>query len=143
MKLFVTDSEINYFLTDVLTGDLPVEDLRLAIKPEGLTLSGKYPALGFRVAFEMLWEAAVLAGGVEARLKELSVAGFGAGKLRGVLLKVVQDAAGNTPGIAVDGDRILVDLNALLQSRRARVLVEVMDVRCHHGAVEIEAVFRR
>ena len=69
MKLFVTDAEINNLLPRLLPVDLPVEDVRVRLSPEGLVLQGVYPALGFRVAFEMLWELIVGPQQVEAHLK--------------------------------------------------------------------------
>jgi hypothetical protein len=139
MNLFVADAEINLLLPRFVPPDLPVEDLRLRITPDGVVIHGVYPALGFRVSFEMLWELTVLPGEVEAHLRDLSVAGFGAGKLRGLLLKMVRDAVGNVPGVRVEDDRVSVNPAELLRAHGAPVSVEIVAVRCMNAVVEIEA----
>jgi hypothetical protein len=139
MNLFVADAEINLLIPRFVPPDLPVEDLRLRITPDGVAIHGAYPALGFRVAFEMLWELAVLPGQVEAHLRDLSVAGFGAGKLRGLLLKMVRDAIGSEPGVRVEDDRISVNPAELLRAHGAPIFVQIVAIRCMNAVLEIEA----
>ena len=76
MKLFVPEADINHLLPDLLPADLAVENVAVKVKPEGIAVSGAYPALGFSVAFEMLWEITLIPGGVGAHLRDLKVAGW-------------------------------------------------------------------
>src|SRR5438067_9297428 len=97
LKVVITDADANQLVTEFAPRDLDVRNLRVHFTPEGVRVTGETPALLFTVSFETLWEITLVEGGVAARLAALKVAGLPAGKLRGVLLKVVRDAVAGRP----------------------------------------------
>src|ERR671932_113917 len=99
LKLFVTEAEVNDLAKKHLPDDGAVEDLRIRLTPEGVLVSGEYPALRFKVPFETLWELSVAGPEVRARLAAIKVAGIPAGILKGALLKMARDAVGQEPGL--------------------------------------------
>lgn len=139
MKLIVSDNEINHLVDLLFPDDIPVEDVKLRTTVENVIVQGRYPALGFSVAFEMFWELTAPEGSLHARLVDLRVAGWPAGKLRGLLLSLIRDAAGDTPGVRVEEEHVRLNLAELLSSQGAPVQFIASGVTCKNGGLEIEA----
>ncbi len=138
LRLVVTEADANQLLTEFAPKDLEARNLHVSFTPEGVRVTGDTPALLFAVSFETLWEIALAGGRVVARLAALKVAGVPAGKLRGVLLKVLRDAVAGKPGITVDGDVAHVDVNEVLRSHKLPLWVALTAVRCAQGSIAIE-----
>jgi autonomous glycyl radical cofactor GrcA len=138
LKLVVTDADVDQVLAEFAPRDLEVRDLRVAFTPAGVRVTGATSVLLFSVSFETLWEVALRDGRVVARLSSLKVAGVAAGKLRGVLLKVLRDAVGKAPGITVEDEVVAVDVNAALRARHVPLQVRLKAVRCLDGSVVLE-----
>jgi hypothetical protein len=139
LKLVVTEADANQLLTEFAPKDIEARNLHVCFTPEGVRVTGDTPALMFTVAFEALWEITLVDSRVVARLAALKVAGIPAGKLRGVLLKVLRDAIAGEPGITVDGDMAQVDVNEVLRSHRVPLRVTLTAARCGEGNVVFEA----
>src|SRR5919201_6542579 len=138
LKLFVTEAEVN----DLAKKHFPdgaVENLRIRVTPEGVVVSGEYPALGLRVAFETLWELSASGPELQARLATVKVAGFSAGILKGALLKMARDAVGHEPGLRVQDESVAVNVEEAARARGVPVRVRFTAVRCSIASLVLEA----
>jgi hypothetical protein len=139
LKLFVTEEEINDLLTKFLPPDLPVQDLVVRLTPDGVVVQGVYPTLLVKMAFETLWEVTAAGPEVEARLANVKVAGLPAGKLRGLLVKMIRDAAAPEPGVRVQDESLRVDLEEALRAKGLPLQVNFTAVRCSLKSLVLEA----
>ena len=139
LKLVVTEADANQLVSEFAPKDLEIDKLQLRFTPEGVRVSGEMPALMFRVSFETLWELSLDAGRVLARLHTLKVAGIPAGKLRGILLKMVRDAVAKHPGITVENEVVCVDPNAILRAHVLPLTIRLTALTCAAGSVLVEA----
>ena len=138
LKLVVTDADAIRLLTQFAPKDLEARNLSVRFTPDGVRITGDTPALLFTVSFETLWEVTLVDGAVVARLSSLKVAGMPAGKLRGVLLKMLRDAVAGRPGIVFEGETVTVNVNEVLRSHRVPLEVTLSAVRCAEGRLSIE-----
>jgi hypothetical protein len=138
LKLVVNEDDANRLLTEFAPPDMEVENLRLRFTPEGVRVQGDTRALFFKVSFEALWEISTADGNVAARLNSMKVAGIQAGKLRGVLMKMVRDGVARVSGITVEDESVRVDVSEVLRSRGIPLRVVLTAVRCLEGSVVIE-----
>jgi hypothetical protein len=139
LKLIVTEADANLLLAEFVPADLEVKNLHVRFTPEGVQVTGETQALLFKVSFSTLWEMAVLDEKVMLRLSSMKVAGIPAGKLRGVLMKVLRDAVAGKPGITVGDERIEVDVNAILQAREVPLRMRLTTIHCDAGVVVVSA----
>ena len=138
LKIVVTDADANQLLAEFAPKDLEARNLCVGFTPGGVRISGDTQALLFTVSFETLWEVALVEGGVLARLSALKVAGVPAGKLRGVLLKVLRDAVAGRPGFVFEGEAVRVDVNQVLRAHRIPLQVALRAIRLADGTVTVE-----
>lgn len=139
LKLSMAEETINSLLAEYLPKESAVEDLRVNLTPEGIRITGQYPTMLMKMAFETLWEVQGIGSVVEARLASIKVSGLPAAMLRGVLLKTIRDALANQPGIAVEDGAIRVDLSQLPATRKVGLRINLSAVRCDAGQLVIEA----
>lgn len=141
MKLSITEIELNRVIAALAPRDAGLDKLNARLTRDGLTVTGEYQMM-LAMAFRTEWELKPLGGGVEAHLKNLHVAGFSASKLRGLLLKLLRDAI-NEPGrVHVEGERVRVDVPAIVEAHKHRIRPEVTMIQCLDGALEVEVVLR-
>jgi hypothetical protein len=139
LKLFVTEDEINDLLARFLPPDLPVQKLGVRLTPEGVVVQGVYPTLLVKMAFETLWEITAAGTEVEARLADVKVAGLPAGKLRGLLVKMIRDAASREAGVCVRNESVRVDVGEALRAKGLPLRVNFTGVRCSLNSLVLEA----
>jgi hypothetical protein len=138
LKLFVAEGDVNRLLAEHLPGDVGVENLRVRLTPEGVQVLGDYPTVFLKVAFETLWAVGVAGGRLEARLASVKVAGVPATLLRGVLMKALEDAA-RRPGVAVEGESVLLDADAFLRAKGIPLSLNLKEVLCSLGSLVVRA----
>ncbi len=139
LKLIVTEADANLLLGELAPQDLEVRNPHIRFTPDGVCMTGETSMMLFKVSFETLWDIGLLEGCVVARLNALKVAGIPAGKLRGVLLKMVRDALSGKPGIVVENEMVRFDVNEVLRSHQIPLRVALTGVRCVAGSLIIEA----
>lgn len=139
LKLSIAEETINSLIAEHAPKESAIEDLRVSLTPEGIRITGYYPTMLMKMAFETLWEVRGVGSVVEARLASIKVSGLPAGMLRGVLLKTIRDAVENKPGISVEDASIRVDLSQLPATQKLRLRVNLTAVRCDPGQLIIEA----
>jgi hypothetical protein len=138
LTLRVTEKDLNDIVSRYLPADQPLENLKIRLEPEGLYVTGDYP-LFVRVAFETLWELAVEAGKVTARLANLKAMGLPATMFNSVVLKAIEDAVQKEPWLAFDQDTVKVDVDQLLAGEGIPVQTNLTTVRCQARSLILEA----
>jgi hypothetical protein len=139
LKLFVTEDEINDLLEKFLPPDLPIQELSVRLTPEGVVVQGVYPSLLVKMAFETLWEITAAGTELNARLANVKVAGLPAGKLRGLLIKMIRDAIASEPGLSVQDNALRVDVEEALRAKSLPLQVSFTGVRCSLNSLVLEA----
>jgi hypothetical protein len=139
LKMSITEQRLNELVTELASGNNPVQNLRLRLTPEGILAVGEYPTMLMRMAFEILWEVKGIGTLVEARLASIKVSGLPAGMLRAVLMKTLRDFLTAEPGVRVAEEAIRVDLSELTALQKLRLGIHLTQVRCEPGNLVIEA----
>src|SRR4051794_38464946 len=101
LKLIVTEAEINDLVKKYVPESGAVEKLLIRLTPEGVVIEGEYPTFMMKLAFETVWEISASGAEVVARLTNARVSGLPAGMLKGALMKMLRDQAGQEPGVRV------------------------------------------
>ena len=78
LRATLDEADLNEQLPLLLPKDkLPVENLRVGLRPEGVVVKGDYRASLLRVSFEMVWQVKVVAGRlVKRRIASCNVVTF-------------------------------------------------------------------
>jgi hypothetical protein len=139
LRLRVTDADLQTILARYPPEGGSVENLRVRLTPEGVVVQGDYPALMMKVSFETVWEVAAAGPALVVRLAHVKVAGLPAGVLRGVLLRLVRDAAAAEPGVRVENETIHVHLEQLARARAVPLRLNLVAVRTGDGWLTVEA----
>jgi hypothetical protein len=139
LKLRITDDSVNALLAEHLPKDVPVENLRARITPQGVRVSGEYPTVFLRVAFETLWVLNVVNCKIEIHLGEIKVSGFPASMFRGMVFTALRDAAAREPGLTVGDDVLVIDPVAAAAAHRVPVRINLQSILCSLGSLVVEA----
>jgi hypothetical protein len=138
LKAALTEEDVNGLLARHLGGDVPVRDLRVHMAPEGVHVTGTYPVAFFKVKFDTLWALSVRGRELAAHLAGLQVAGAPAGVVRGTLMEMLAANLQHEPGFRVEGDTILLDVDALLSRVGLDSRTNLTAVRCEPGRIVLE-----
>ena len=138
LKVTVSEQALNELLARQLPADAPVEELRIAVTPEGLIVKGEYPLL-VTVSFETLWELSVADGKVVARLARLRTLGMPMQVLRSVVMSAIAAAARSEDWLHVDSETVRIDVDRALAREGLRARTNLTAVRCEPGVLVVEA----
>jgi hypothetical protein len=139
LRLLVTDDDLKSLAAHHLPRDTPIEDLCLAFTAEGVRVTGTYPVLIMNVSFETIWSLLVIDGQAEARLTTLRVAGFPAGKFKGIILKMIRDELHDKPGVTMVDEGIRFDLEAVVRQEGVSLRANLKALHCEAGRLIVEA----
>lgn len=137
LQLLITEQDLSFLATKVVQRD-QVSDLCIRVTPEAIVVAGTYQML-MRVPFETFWSVSIQSAKVAITLADMKVVGFGAGLFKGVLLRMIGDEAAKEPGIQVEEDTILVDVDIFLSREGLQARTNLTSVRCQVGSLVIEA----
>jgi hypothetical protein len=137
LKATVSEQVLNELATRYLPKDVPVEELRITVTPDGVVVKGEYPLL-VTVSFETLWELGVSDGKVTARLTRLRTLGMPMTVLKSVVLGAIAAAARSEPWLAVDTDTVRIDVDKALAGEGLRARTNLTAIRCQAGQLVIE-----
>lgn len=138
LRLVVTDQDLNHLAEQALTQNPQVKDLRVAIAPDGVHVSGVYVMM-MGISFETVWTPSVKDGKVAAQLANLKVSGFGGAMLKPALMAALSDTLKQEEGIAIQGDAIVVDPDRLLAAKGVQLRLNLSHVSCAAGQIVIES----
>jgi hypothetical protein len=139
LRVRMTEEELTSLTGENVPPDTGVKGLRITLTMEGIQVNGQYTGMLLPISFETLWEPLIIEEQLQARLARITVAGFPATKLRGVLLRVLADNIGGQPGVHFEGEVIRLDLAVLLAAHKIPVRVKPTAVRCAPGFLVLEA----
>lgn len=137
LRASITENDLNTLLKRFLPTDLPVEDLRLRVLPEGLQILGMYP-LFVNVHFETLWELSGLKGRVAARMTQFKALGIPAGIFKSAILKVMEEIVRQEPSLELVEDTLILDVDRLLVAQGLAVRTNVRAVATQPGMLQLE-----
>ena len=134
LKLLITDEDLGLVAARAAehSSDDNVSDLKVRITPAAVVVSGVYHMM-MRVSFETFWTPSVRDGRLAATLSDLRVVGFGAGLLKGVLLRILGDEAAKEDAVKIEGDTVLIDVERLLAKNGLTLRAQFRAVRVCAG----------
>src|SRR5262249_14070561 len=141
LRVLITEDDLNSLLKEYGPKDVPLEELRLRISPEGIVVTGVYPLL-VNISFETVWELSVRDGKACARLAKLKALGMPGNIFRSALLKLLGDAARTEPWLQIDGDSVVVDVDRALLAEGLRAKSNLTGFVCRDGELVIEGGVR-
>jgi hypothetical protein len=139
LKLIINEDDLNSLLPQILPDDVPIEDLRIELVPEGVIVRGEYPTLLLKMPFETLWLLTTVEGRLCATLASVKVSGVGGGMLRGVLMKMIRDGTAQEEGLEVHEASLTLDIEKLLSAKGLPLRVHLTAVQCGLHNLTIEA----
>jgi hypothetical protein len=113
LELVLNDADLVAAIAKHSPPDLPIEDLKVTLRPEGICVHGSYPML-VRVNFECWWTVAVTDGKVRCSIAKLKAMGMPAMVFKSAVLKVLEGVAKDEYWIKVDGEQVVLDPEFLL-----------------------------
>jgi hypothetical protein len=134
LKVRITEKDLNDWAGQWLPEDQPIEDLKLRLTPEGVTVAGTYP-LFVSVSFETLWEPGVRDGKLTAKLARIKAMGLPMVVFRSVVTKGIADALKGEDWVRVEEETVVLDLDVLLAKQGINARTNLTAVRC--GAEEL------
>jgi hypothetical protein len=135
LTFVATEADLNELVARMAPRLNAIRDLRLAVIPEGIRVSGTYQKLlGF--PFLTLWQLSVSEGKVVARLTKLKAGPLSIGLVRGYLLDAI---AGAATVLELRDDALVFDVNALLQEKGWPVQTNLTSIRCDYGTLTIQS----
>jgi len=138
LRATISEQDLNDLAKRHLPSNLPVEELRFEVIPEGLRIRGEYPLL-VQVKFETLWELSVREGKVLARLVQLRTLGMPMGPLKGMVLNLLASYVPKEEWLKMEADAVLVDVEQFLGREGLQARLNLSAVRCQAGSIQIEA----
>jgi len=139
LSLTVTEADLNAIVGQLLRPDAAVRNVQVKMIEGAVQVSGTYPKLLVPVPFTATWATSAEAGKLCLRLTGLSVVGVPAGMFRGVVFTAAGRLAVAVPGVTVEGDRIVIPVEAVLQTRGIPLVCHLKVVRCMTGKLVIQA----
>jgi hypothetical protein len=108
LHILLTEQDLNDLAKKHMPKDLPVEDVRLRLSPEGLHVSGVYPFF-ISVSFETVWHLSADQGKAIAKLTKFRAMGVPGNIFKSAIMKMVDDVAKREPWLHVNGDQLIAD----------------------------------
>lgn len=135
LTFVATEADLNELADKIAPRLNAIRDLRLAIIPEGIRVSGTYQTL-FRFPFLTLWQVSVSEGKVVARLAKLKAGPLSLGLVKGYLLDTIAGAANV---LELRDDALIFSIDALLREKGWPVRTNLTAIRCDYGTLTIES----
>jgi len=139
LTLTLTEQDLNDLAAHHLPEDMPVEELRIRLSPDGLHLSGEYP-LFLRVSFETRWELGVRDGLVTARLAHFKTLGLPVPILKGMLLGILREALAKKEWFQLDNDDgVVLNVDRWLQEEGVTLRTNLTGIQCLDRTMTVQA----
>lgn len=135
LNLIVSEDDLNEWAVRILFRLGAVRELRLAVTPEGIRVSGTYQKL-FGIRFLTLWQVSVSDGKVVAWVEKFRAGPLSLSFVKGYLLDAI---AATTTAFQLRDDRLWFDVDALLQGRGWPIRTNLRSVRCDYGCLIVES----
>ena len=138
LKLSLSEQDLNDLLVKYLPADQPIENLKLKVTPQKLTVSGTYP-LFINVAFETHWEIGLDAGQITARLSHFKALGVPGNIFKSAILKIIEDLARAEGWLRVQGETLWVDVDRCIGKYAFAARTNFKGLECQAGMIILES----
>src|SRR5713101_8203288 len=126
LHILLTEQDLNDLAKKHTPKNLPVEDMRLRLSPEGVHLTGVYPFF-INVSFETVWHLSAEQGKAVAKLTKFRAMG-----VPGNIVK-------REPWVHVDGDQLVADLDQACAQYAVAGKTHLKSIIVQRGLLVIEA----
>jgi hypothetical protein len=130
-----TEADLNEQAAKLFARLDALRDLRIAVIPEGIRVTGTYQTL-IEIPFQTLWYLSVLEGKVVARLAKLKAGPLSLGLVKRYVLDAI---AAKASRLELRGDMLLFDVDSLLRDKGLPLRTNLTSVQCDYGSVMIES----
>jgi hypothetical protein len=138
LKLSLSEQDLNDLLQKHVPKDSEIEDLRVKLSDDGIHVTGVYPFF-ISVRFETIWEVGVQSGQATVRLASFKAMGVPGNIFKSAIMKVVENVAKKEPWIRIEGDRIVVNLEAGCAKYATPARLNLKAVKIQAGQLLVEA----
>ncbi len=135
LRFVVTESDLNELTAGFVPQIRNIRDLRIAVLPEGIRVSGTYET-AVRIPFETLWRLSVSEGKILVTLEKLKSGILSLALAKGYLLRAI---AGTLHMLDFRDDKIILDVDLLLRNKGVPLRTNLKRVRCDYGSLTIES----
>jgi hypothetical protein len=140
LHLLVTEQDLNELLKKHAPKDLPVEDMRLRLSPEGVHVTGIYPFF-INVKFETIWHLSADEGKAVAQLTKFRAMGVPGNIFKSAIMKMIEDVAQREPWVRVAGDQLIADPDQACAMYAVAGKTHLKSIIVQTGLLVIEAGF--
>jgi hypothetical protein len=138
LHVLLTEQDLNELARKHIPKDVPVDDVRLRLSPEGIHVSGVYPFF-INVNFETIWHVAAEQGKAVARLTKFRAMGVPGNIFKSAIMKVIEDLAKKERWLRIAGDQIIADPDQALAQYAVAGKTHLKSIIVQTGLLVIEA----
>ncbi len=138
LHVLVTEQDLNELAKKHLPKDMPVEEVRLRLSPEGVHVSGVYPFF-INVKFETIWHLSAEQGRAVAQLTKFRAMGVPGNIFKSAIMKMVEDVAKKEPWIRIAGDQLILDPDQACAHYAVPAKTHLKSIIVQTGLLVIEA----
>jgi len=140
LHVLITEQDLNELARKHMPKDVPVEDVRLRLSPEGLHVTGVYPFF-INVKFETIWTVRAEHGNAVAQLTKFRAMGVPGNIFKSAIMKMIEDVAKRETWIRVSGDQLIADLDQACAKYAVAAKTHLKSIIVQTGLVVVEAGF--
>ena len=140
LHVLLTEQDLNDLAKQHMLKDIPVEEMRLRLSPEGVHVSGIYPFF-INVRFETIWHLSADQGKAVAQLTKFRAMGVPGNIFKSAIMKMVEDLAKKESWIKVAGDQLIADPDQALAKYAVTAKTHLKSIIVQTGLMVIEAGF--
>jgi hypothetical protein len=140
LHVLVTEQDLNELAKQYMPKDLPAEDVRFRLSPEGLHITGVYPFF-INVKFETIWHVSVEQGKAVAQLTKFRAMGVPGNIFKSAIMKMVEDIAKKEPWLRVAGDQLIADPDQAFAKYAVTAKTHLKSIIVQTGLLVVEAGF--
>jgi len=138
LHVLVTEQDLNELAKQHMPKDLPVEDMRLRLSPEGVHVTGVYPFF-ISVKFETIWHLSAEQGKAIAQLTKFRAMGVPGNIFKSAIMKMVEDIAKKESWVKVAGDQLIADPDQAMAKYAVAAKTHLKSIIVQTGLMVIEA----
>ncbi len=138
LHVLITEQDLNDLARKHMPKDVPVEDVRLRLSPDGLHVTGVYPFF-INVKFETIWHVRAEHGNVVAQLTKFRAMGVPGNIFKSAIMKMIEDIAKREQWIHVAGDQLIADPDQACGKYAVPAKTHLKSIIVQTGLLVIEA----
>ena len=138
LHVLITEQDLNELAKQHMPKDMPVEDMRLRLSPEGVHVTGVYPFF-ISVKFETIWHLSAEQGKAIAQLTKFRAMGVPGNIFKSAIMKMIEDMAKSHAWVRFTGDQLIADPDQALANHGVSAKTHLKAVITQTGLLVIEA----